>query len=322
VFAHAVRARRRWYERHPEAVRQLDAPVISVGNLSIGGTGKTPVVRHIAEWLVRRGERPAILSRGYGRHDAVEGVTVVADGGRVLSDFASAGDEPLMLAQSVPGAVVAVAEDRYLAGALAERQLGATVHVLDDGFQHLRLARDLNVLVTAPGEITGGRVLPFGRLREPSDAAARADVVVVMNADAAAARAEAWALGISQSLGARRVIPPAMSPQPAVAVAGIAHPDQFFDALQRQGWQLADRIGFRDHHCYSAADIAAIAARAQAAGACDVLTTDKDAVRLAACGPLPFTLHPIPLRIEFDAWPTLAQCIEAAIERRRAGRMR
>ncbi|MGH9173167.1 MAG: tetraacyldisaccharide 4'-kinase, partial [Vicinamibacterales bacterium] len=197
LYAQAVGTRRRWFERHPQARRRLARPVISVGNLSVGGTAKTPMVSLIARWLIDAGERPAILSRGYGRRDRSDGVVIVCDGTRVLADVGRAGDEPLMLAHTMPGVVVAVAEDRFLAGVLAERKLGTTVHVLDDGFQHVQLARDLDVLMTTPGEAANGRVLPFGRLREAANAAARADVVVVVDTDLAGARTEAWALGIS-----------------------------------------------------------------------------------------------------------------------------
>ena len=182
-----MRARRRWAERHPDRRRRLAHPVVSVGNLSVGGTGKSPIVAAIANWLVAQGERPAILSRGYARADAAEGVVVVSDGTRVLASIDRAGDEPLMLARQAPGSVVCVSPDRHLAGTLAERQFGCTVHVLDDGFQHIELARDLDILVTTVGEIPQGRVLPMGRLREPIDAAARAHVLVVSGATAGAA---------------------------------------------------------------------------------------------------------------------------------------
>ena len=172
----------------------------------MGGTGKSPVVAALAAWLVQQGERPAILSRGYRRRDDVPGVVVVSDGHTLRAGLGRSGDEPLMLARAVPGAIVCVCPDRHLAGVLAERRLGATVHLLDDGFQHFNLARDLDVLVTAPGEIGGGRVVPQGRLREPRDAAARAHVLVVMGATAGAAVTEGWALGVGLACGAERVL--------------------------------------------------------------------------------------------------------------------
>jgi tetraacyldisaccharide 4'-kinase len=316
LYAQAVGVRRRWYERHPQARRRLRRPVISVGNLSVGGTGKTPFAAHVVRWLLARGERPAILSRGYGRAERRDGVVVVSDGARVLADLATSGDEPLMLARALPGAVVAVAEDRYLAGLVAERRLGATVHVLDDGFQHLHLARDLDVLMTAPGEIVGGRVLPFGRLRESRHAAARAHAVVVMDTDRAGAKAEAWSLGISQAAAARRVVPPADAPGiPAVAIAGIAQPTRFFESLHAAGYAIAATLAFPDHHRYTPADIDRIATARARAGASTVLTTEKDAVRLAAIAALPFAYATVAMTLEIDGWDDLAALIQETLAR-------
>ena len=325
-----MRARRQWVEHHPERRHHLARPVISVGNLSMGGTGKSPVVAAIAQWLVDHGERPAILSRGYGRADAADGVVVVSDGTRVLAGVGRSGDEPLMLARQVPGAAVCVSPDRYLAGTLAERQLGCTVHVLDDGFQHLQLARDLDVLVTTMGEIPKGRVIPMGRLREPMDAAARAQVLIVSDATAGAAATEAWSLGISQACGARRALgaPIQVGSRESglsaealaeagvghvVAVAGIANPSRFVDALRESGVQVADTVAFADHHRYSPADIDRIASKVQQAGADAVFTTDKDAVRFEALGDLPFALYRVPLVVTFEPADALFESVRAIL---------
>lgn len=347
LYAQTARIRRRWYERHPQARRRLARPVISVGNLSVGGSGKTPLVAHIAAWLIDRDERPAILSRGYGRAVRADGVVVVSDGTRVLADLDRAGDEPLMLARSVAGAIVCVAEDRHLAGLLAERRLGATLHLLDDGFQHVQLARDLDILMTRPEEAAKGRVLPMGRLREGIDAAARADIVVVLDADLAAARTEAWSLGISQAVGARRTLagkavkagPPARPEAttaesrrssrqdatraeadgagPVVATAGIAHPDQFFSMLREAGYEIAQTLAFPDHHRYTVADVARIGDAVRASGAHAVVTTEKDAVRFEPHAPLPFEMVPVPTRLDIDGWDLLTAAIDAAIARAR-----
>jgi tetraacyldisaccharide 4'-kinase len=352
IYGQAMRMRRRRYERQPQRRHRLSRPVISVGNLSVGGTGKSPVVAAVAQWLVDRGERPAILSRGYARRDAVDGVVVVSDGGEIRSTLARSGDEPLMLARQVPRAIVCVSPDRYLAGVLAEQRLDATVHILDDGFQHLDLARDLDILVTTVGEIPNGKVIPNGRLREPIDAAARAQVLVVSDATAGAAAAEAWALGISQSCGASRTLaaplrvnepkgslPQGMTgelplgmtgelPQEAVscgneplgsfdsvlAVAGIAHPDRFFTALKHAGYNVVDTIAYRDHHPFTAGDVDAIDAKVKAAGAAAVFTTEKDAVRFEALGTLPFDLYRVPLRIEFDPADVLFESVRAILK--------
>ncbi len=316
LYAQAVGARRRWYERHPDARHRLQRPVISIGNLSVGGTGKTPLVACVVEWLLARGERPAILSRGYGRRIRDVGVVIVSDGTTVTGDLDSAGDEPLMLARAFPAAVVSVCEDRYLAGLIAERRLGATVHVLDDGFQHVALARDLDVLVTACGEISNGRVLPFGRLRESASAASRAHLVVCVGADASTAQTEAWTLGVSQFCAARRVVVPEHRDS-VFAVAGVGQPSQFFDGLREVGVDVRGTKTFRDHHRYTASDVRAIAEAARAAGALVVATTEKDAVRLEPLGPLPFTLSAVPLRLELQPPETLPALVDAALARAR-----
>ena len=335
LYAQAMRVRRRWFESRPDRRRHLERPVISVGNLSMGGTGKTPVVGAIVDWLLANGERPAILSRGYARTNPVDGVVVVSDGARMLASLDRAGDEPLMLARQFPAAIVCVSPDRYLSGALAERQLGATAHVLDDGFQHVGLARDLDVLVTTVGEIPHGRVIPRGRLREPMDAAARAHLLIVNGATAGAASAEAWALGISQSCGAERTlsepvlvragtkdsVPRRRSTDTlttaggrVLAVAGIAHPLRFGEVLKNAGWQVADVLGFPDHHRYSIADIEKIDRARTAAGAAAVLTTDKDAVRFEAIGPLPFALFRVPQVMTFDPPDVLFAAVRTTLE--------
>jgi len=304
-----MRVRRRRYEREPGRQRRLTKPVISVGNLSMGGTGKTPVVAALAQWLADRGERPSILSRGYARATNVDGVVVVSDGREIRASVDLSGDEPMMLARQIPRAIVCVSPERYLSGVLAERELGATVHILDDGFQHLELARDLDVLVTTVGEIPGGKVVPRGRLREPIEAAARAQVLVVSDATAGAAAAEAWALGISQACGAARTLgePVEIRDQGSgirdrkvIALAGIANPERFVVALKRDGWNVVDVITFADHHCYSPRDIATVADRVKSSGAEAVLTTDKDAVRLDVIDQIPFALYRVPLMIAFD----------------------
>lgn len=318
-----MRVRRRRFEREPQRQRRLSRPVISVGNLSMGGTGKSPVVAAIAQWLLDAGERPAILSRGYARRDPVDGVVVVSDGANIQATIDRSGDEPLMLARQVPGAVVCVSPDRYLAGRLAEAQLGATVHVLDDGFQHLELARALDILVTRVGEIPAGKVIPAGRLREPIDAAARAQVLVVSDATAGAAASEAWALGISQSCGALRTLGAPVGIREAgsgigepkvLAVAGIANPDRFVASLKEAGWNVVDAMTFADHHHYSQGDVAVIASTVQKSGATAVFTTDKDAVRFEALGELPFALYRVPLKIAFDPADALFGSITAVLQ--------
>jgi tetraacyldisaccharide 4'-kinase len=326
IYGQVMRLRRRRVERHPQRQKRLARPVISVGNLSMGGTGKTPVVAAIAQFLIDAGERPSILSRGYGRAAQTDGVVVVCDGQSIVAPLEVSGDEPLMLARQVPRAVVCVCPDRHLAGTLAEQRLGCTTHILDDGFQHLDLARDLDVLVTTVGEIPNGRVLPMGKLREPMDAAARAHFLVVSDATAGAATAEAWTLGIQQSCAALRMLGQPISirlkPETAdagarvLAVSGIAHPDRFVTMVKDAGWNIVASMAFPDHHRYTARDVAAIETRLKSSGADVVFTTDKDAVRLEsirADGVLPW--YRVPLVVHFDPPDSLFASVMAAVRR-------
>jgi tetraacyldisaccharide 4'-kinase len=291
VYGRVAQARRAWYAGRPDRRRRLHHPVISVGNLVSGGSGKTPVVAAIARMLRERGERPAILTRGYGRRDQVEGVVVVSDGRRVLEPVTRSGDEPQLLARTLSGVPVLVSPDRYLAGSLAERQFGATVSLLDDGFQHLQLERDVDLLVVSPADLLE-RVLPSGRLREPLDAARFADALLVAAADDEVPEV-ARALGHESAFrvaprygslssaeeGAGRVL---LEPRRALAVAGIARPGRFFAALRSLGWDVARELTFRDHHWFTAQDLETIQRAARESGASVIITTEKDAVRMTA----------------------------------------
>jgi tetraacyldisaccharide 4'-kinase len=305
--------RRRWYARDPGRRRGLRQPVISVGNLSVGGSGKTPIVAHLARMLTEYGERPAVLSRGYGRRLIRDGVTVVSDGVAVLGDVDSAGDEPLMLARMLPGVPVVVSASRYLAGRLAEDKLGANVHLLDDGFQHVELKRDIDLLVTSEEDLTD-RPMPRGRLRESLAAAAVADASLVATADEGVAARVGRSLGVTtvfrivRALGVPRsiatgetVVVPAG--EPVFAVAGIARPERFFTALTLAGWKIAGTMAFRDHHVFTDRDVDRAAAAARSAAASIVMTTEKDAVRLAGCdcGGLNIVAVPLAVTVEPEA---------------------
>ena len=294
------RWRRLWYAR-PDRQRHLVRPVISVGNLSLGGRGKTPVVAHLARLLVDAGERPAILTRGYARSRPEDGVVVVSDGTHLLADVDRGGDEPLMLARAVPGASVLVCDDRALAGALAERAFGATVHLLDDGFQHLQLARDLDIVIITAADLAD-RPVPMGRLRESVAALAHADAVLV-DGDVEAVATTAPVFALHRTLGA----PVPLEPErpwrdhrgPVVAVAGIAQPDRFSRSLVADGWTVVETLGFGDHHPYTAADLARISEVAARASA-RVVTTEKDAMRLLPWRPLPVAMAAVPLTVTID----------------------
>ena len=320
IYAGLARQRRRWYARRPDRRRRLSCPVVSVGNVVVGGSGKTPVAALVARLLLEAGQRPAILTRGYARAAASNGVTVVSDGRQVLADLDHAGDEPLMLARQLPEVPVLVSADRYLAGQLAETRLGCTIHVLDDGFQHFELERDVDLVLLSPEEVERPTTLPSGRLREPIDVVRAASAVIVGDAD------ESQAVAVGQAVGVRDVFRLERSldrPRPldasangvapdagarVLAVAGIARPERFFAAVEAAGWVLADRLAFADHHRFTRADIDLIAAVLRTARADVVLTTEKDGVRLEPLRPLPFAVAWVPLRVsvepavEFAAW--------------------
>lgn len=311
LYARGARARRRSWE-HPGRQRRLQRPVISVGNLRVGGTGKTPVAACVARHLLALGERPAVLSRGYGRRRSSHEPVVVSDGTFIRADVDRAGDEPLMLARLVPAARVVVCADRYRAGRVAELHLDASAHVLDDGFQHLRLARDADLLIVTVDDERTGRTLPGGRLRESIDAAASADALLVPDVDIAAASAMADRLRVTCAFAVRHRVgrgrrldalqpsAPFDAPAPVFAVAGIARPDRFFDVAVRAGYTLVGRTTFRDHYRFDAADVAAIAAAAVRAGAAAILTTEKDLVRLLAFRPFALPLAWLPLETDIE----------------------
>ena len=314
VYGRAAQFRRAWYGGRPYRTRRLAQPVISVGNLIVGGSGKTPAVAALARLLIAAGERPAILTRGYGRRRVADGVVVVSDGHKVLVPTLESGDEPQMLARALPGVPVLVSPDRHLAGRLAERTFGCTVHLLDDGFQHVQLARDIDLLVISAADLDE-RLPPWGRLREPLEAAAAADALLVSGTEDDAA-AVAARLGVTpvfrlvpryeppRFVESQVVEPQFLEPRRAssecvrrvVAVAGIARPERFFAALRAEGrdgrrdqhwdqrrdqhWDVAREIVFRDHHWFSRRDLAVIQQAAVETGADLVVTTEKDAMRL------------------------------------------
>jgi tetraacyldisaccharide 4'-kinase len=298
VYGSIALARRRWYVSHPAARRRLDRPVISIGNLSVGGTGKTPLVAAIARLLVDMGERPAILSRGYKRRYGSDDVVIVSDGHSVLADVEHAGDEPFMLARAVPRAAVLVSTARYLAGRVAETRLGCTVHLLDDGFQHFRLERNLDLLIVTSADRANPYPLPRGRLREPFSVAAAADAVFVSNGDVAGDVDGRPVFQMDRTIDAPRAIPPDIQsgvgepasivvPGPVFAMAGIANPQRFFDDLRAAGWHLVGTRMFADHYQFSTLDITEVLRAAESAGAKAVLTTEKDVVRLSSFSRIP-----------------------------------
>jgi tetraacyldisaccharide 4'-kinase len=276
IYAAGVAWRSRRIESGSEPVRRLRWPVVSVGNLSTGGSGKTPLTIALAKALKERGLSVDVLSRGYGRKSRLA-VRVDPDG--AAEDF---GDEPLLIAREarVP---VYVASQRYDAGLLAEADGSAVlvhgVHLLDDGFQHRQLARDADI-VLLNREDWQDRLLPAGNLREPLTAIRRATVLAIP-ADNLEFEAELHAWGWQGPIwGLRRSMDAPRVDGPVLAFCGIARPGQFFTGLEAAGMRIAARRTFSDHHRYTHADVERLAASALGAGAAALITTEKDAARL------------------------------------------
>ncbi|MBI3932486.1 MAG: tetraacyldisaccharide 4'-kinase [Acidobacteria bacterium] len=291
LFGGAAALRAALYRHRLLPRARLGGPVVSVGNLSVGGSGKTPVVAWVAATLRDAGLPVAVLSRGY--RGAFRGeALVVSDGTAVLARAAEAGDEPVMLARDVPGVVVAVGPRRDVVGRAVEARFGRRVHVLDDGFQHLRLHRDLDLLCLDAADLDD-RPLPAGRLREFPSAAARADVVLLAAPDGAdpARLADAEArLGRERTVRVRRGAEGFFGPDGAHRAApsrpfllsGIARPERFAaDVAAASGGVVGHRT-FPDHYAFSPAEVASVADDARRAGADAIVTTAKDVVRMAA----------------------------------------
>jgi len=292
-----------------ERIRRLRLPVISIGNLSTGGSGKTPLAIALARALVARGVVVDVLSRGYGRSSR-EAARVDPAGS--VEDY---GDEPLLIARSacVP---VYVAPQRYAAGVFAESELvtsSPAIHVLDDGFQHRQLHRELDVLLLSRADLAD-RLLPAGNLREPLSAMLRASVLAIPAEDGAIEsdlRASGWQ-GPLWRLRRRMEIPPLDGS--ILAFCGIARPAQFFAGLESAGVRMAARRVFRDHHRYTQADLDRLATQARAAGATALLTTEKDAVRLEGLH-LPMPILTASLRTEIEGEPAAIDWLLARVGR-------
>jgi tetraacyldisaccharide 4'-kinase len=271
------------------ATLRLNHPVISVGNLTLGGTGKTPLVIALAEGLRDRGFRPAILSRGYGR--TTSGVLVVG------FDWEESGDEPLLMKQRLGNVSVVVGANRYAAGRLAEQKQLGDIFILDDGFQHRRLHRDVDIVTVDPVEWAAGEaLLPTGCWREPKTAITRAHGACVQEIAGTAAPAfpipsftvRTEIEGIYKEDAP--VPPEKFKNRAVVAFAGIAKPERFFAAVESLGIRPLESVRFRDHYHYSARDIEKL-------GGEMLITTEKDAVRLRGITDRPYSYLRISAKI-------------------------
>jgi tetraacyldisaccharide 4'-kinase len=300
---------------------RLPCPVISVGNITLGGTGKTPTVAYLAAQLMSRGWRVAVLTRGYG--GAANGeLTVVSDGTSILVTPEQSGDEPYLLARKLPGLMVVIGADRYRAGLHALEQLKPDICILDDGFQHLRLQRDLNILLLDAGRPFGnGYTLPAGTLREPVGAAGRADLVIYTRSAEPGVpqlfpeKPSCWTshricglipLGGGEPCGFEILKDARVS-----AFSGIASPESFFDLLEGEGVPLTATISFPDHATYGESEIAAILRLKKASRSSFLVTTEKDAVKLA---PFADRLGPCYVALLELAWQD-GRALQVALEK-------
>jgi len=289
------------YETDYLKQKSLDATVISVGNLTVGGAGKTPLVEYIARYLSSEGHSVAVLTRGYARESS---------GRRVLNDpsadnsavgsYHEFGDEPLMLARSLPDIPIVVDKDRYTAGKWVESRFAADVLVLDDGYQHLALARDLNILlIDATDPLGGSEMLPIGRLREPLYGIKRADAIIITRADRPFDQGQTQAiikyycgdnapvmyfystitrlrhLATNEAYDARD-----LAGWNVAVACGIGNPHAFAEDILQIGINIVSESFFPDHHPFVQEDLNRITRDAQDAGADAIVTTEKDAVRL------------------------------------------
>ncbi len=327
-----ARLRRTLYRAGVLWSASLPRPVVSVGNLTAGGTGKTPHVQFLAKWLSGIGVRVAILSRGYGRKTrgvvwASRGEGAGSAGARGDGAADRVGDEPALLAATLPGVPVLVGESRFAAGTECLRSIEVDAFLLDDGYQHLSLRRDIDILlVDASRGLGNRRTLPFGPLREPAGYTRYADALVITRCESPDHGREALAsvhFPPGRPVACTRIRPFALvdrsgretplSPQgeEVVAFSGIADSGQFERTLRSSGFAVRRFFAFRDHHPYRQDDLERI--RAAAAGL-PVLTTEKDMVRLPAA--LPFPLAALRVRVEFvSGWEELSRLVLERIGR-------
>jgi tetraacyldisaccharide 4'-kinase len=283
---------------------RLDAKVVGIGNITVGGTGKTPFVQMTAEWFSQKGISTAVLSRGYGGKG--KGERIVSDGKCLQTNVRLAGDEPVLLAKRLPGVPVLVSPNRVASGRVAMQRFKSRVLILDDAFQHRRIKRDINVvLLNAERPFGNGRLLPAGPLREPLSSLKRADAVVLTDAEGSYLKADIKSIktdikSISRWTEApvwRAVYRPQnwilhgtdktaslgrLKGQRVLAFAGIGNPSSFVKSIQKTGTVVSRCLRFSDHYVYTGKDIHRIEKLAERLDVMAVVTTEKDGVRIVS----------------------------------------
>jgi len=300
---------------------ELEVPVISAGNLVLGGTGKTPLVHYIAKFLHQYKKKPAILSRGY-KGTATGEINVVSDGTDILLDATHAGDEPRLLAERLPHVPVVTGKKRSITGRFAIDSFGADCLILDDGFQHMSLKRDLDLVLFSAHKLLGnGRVLPGGDLREPLSALKRADAFVISGIDTPINdNAGQFIKFLNDLFPDTPVFTGSYLPDeninrtysgkndtlslfesrklPVYGFCGIAQPESFHDILKKSDMNLVGFQPFADHHAYSPDDIKSLYNNGVSAGAQGLITTEKDLVKIRNLFPQDFPLLSFPIQLQ------------------------
>ena len=341
VYGGVMRARRALYRSGVLPTHRIVSPVISVGNMTTGGTGKTPLVDWVARAVEQEGRLVCVLSRGYKRADASKRV-VVSDSKRILADVKEAGDEPFLLAEMLLGKASVISDaDRVAAAHWAEENLGCDAFILDDGFQHLRLARDLDIVaIDATNPWGRGKLLPRGRLREPLKELARADCVIITRSEqvedisslrdeirrwndrclfvSSRTRTSALRL-IARPLDgppddplAQSQIPPQPLLKSVAAFCAIGNPSAFFNQIRRDSHELVYSRSFVDHHDYRQSDITETLSQAKRAGAEIFMTTAKDEVKLRSLH-VDLPCYVLEISLEFDLEEELRALIRKAV---------
>ncbi len=324
LYGQIMRKREAWYHSGILESTELEVPVISVGNLTMGGTGKTPLVIHIVRKLQEAGLKPAIISRGY-KGKARQNFNVVSDGRKILLDAFQAGDEPRFMAESLPGVIVVTGVERSGAAAYAVDELGADIIVLDDGFQHLALKRNLDlVLFKTPDFLGNGRVFPGGDLREPLTALNRAEAFIITitgkETEKSAAKFKSY---LKEKFPGKKVFVAGYKFKGMVdkdstiftgditenkfyCFSGIAEPGGFLRTVSEAGISPFGFKVFRDHHLYTAADLATLEGEARKFNCDALLTTEKDMVKIReVAGSFPI----FALQVELDLSESLNELI-------------
>ena len=299
VYGAGVEVRSWAYRKGLMHKESLGAPVVSIGNVTVGGTGKTPLTIWLARYLLNQGRTPAIVSRGYLKSG--RGLVVVSDRDSILAGRRRAGDEPWLMARTLPGVPVIVGPNRALSSLVAVGRFSPDIILMDDAFQHLRVQRDLDIAVIDASDPFGnGRLLPAGLLREPPSSLVRADLIVLTRTDQTDDLDEVRdrirmlndhaplietihrPVGITYHQDGTNIPLESLSDYPVAAFSGIGNPDAFEDTLESLGADVVHAWRFPNHHEYRRAKLSDMVDRARDTGAKALVTTEKDAVRFPA----------------------------------------